>query len=444
MPSGQTTPPPNGTMKARAAPKRQARGSCTHLNVDRIYDPNERCHGCGKFPAIGFLYMCRQQHVHSWDDDDDDPAPKRSCLRVELEGIGLSQSVIGAAERGEYSDRQLEMLKLQKIRVRQCSGNAFEKKQADIAIDSLRARAKSISNTDGACNSFQIRKPVPNSTACGYKTCHNCRPFYKDRVYSSFEAVFAGELPPLTVADANKLPMMDPRYLKNIGLRPNPPSPCDTVSPGMTTQTSDVSIETDPHESGSSVLTLKTTQSDMEELNHMRRPRRRFYNLGRRDSGDIARDIANIGLPWRHGLRQTLQKVFRTTRETSPACSSITLPIPHSGTTRPPTQETGEFDIGSLRRVRRQKERADLRTSAASAHFESGRAERNQGEGGRSTSASDFDSIASDPNVLYEVTEEAIETHTPDVLPSPGPARTSGEAELDDEPFSLDSIMTQV
>lgn len=125
--------------------------------------------------------------------------------------------------------------------------------------------------------------------------------------------------------------------------------------------------------SDSSGVTFKTTQTDVDELCALRRPRRRFYNIGHRSSGEIARDLSKMPpLLTRRGLKTALQGIFNPGRDSSSSGSMITLPVPRTGTVRnsSTTEPVGEFDIGALRRVRRQKERNEIRNGTYVGGFE--------------------------------------------------------------------------
>jgi len=131
--------------------------------MDRIYGREQHCFVCGRAPSVGFLYVCRQ------DDQPSPPAPLPNCLedyksdpeqfvdskselRKELEGIGLSESIILTAERGGYSPAQLAKIKALKLELKQAIEDAV------LAQDANEMHMKLISskgpwNHDGACNS---------------------------------------------------------------------------------------------------------------------------------------------------------------------------------------------------------------------------------------------------------------------------------------------------
>lgn len=191
--------------------------------------------------------------------------------------------------------------------------------------------------------------------------------------------------------------------------------------------------------SDSSELTFKTTQTDFDELRALRRPRRRFYNIGHRSSGEIARDLSRIPpLLSRQGLKTALQSIFHPGRDSSSSGSMITLPVPRTGTVRDSTatRPVGDFDMGALRRVRRQKEKNELRNGTYIGGFEDLSAvapavskqntapspHGSDGEGS-CTSESDlslYSCISEGSEVEVEegvaLTEEAVESHTPDIL----------------------------
>jgi hypothetical protein len=62
---------------------------------------------------------------------------------------------------------------------------------------------------------------------CQFKCCHQCRPTSRDRSYLSLNAVADGELPATAIAGfgfhyRKERPVALVKYVKNLGLRPNP------------------------------------------------------------------------------------------------------------------------------------------------------------------------------------------------------------------------------
>jgi hypothetical protein len=147
-------------LEARTARRERERvrtPNCTHITMERVHYDDDPCPVCGRVPALGFMYECRQ------DDDvefsgsavvDDDAADEstKSDLRRELEDIGLSESVIVTAEQGGYTDQQLEKLKILKEELKQTVADAMQKQQISRAVAKL-AYCNKPSNHDGALNS---------------------------------------------------------------------------------------------------------------------------------------------------------------------------------------------------------------------------------------------------------------------------------------------------
>ena len=198
------------------------------------------------------------------------------------------------------------------------------------------------------------------------------------------------------------------------------------------------------------MLTYKTTQSEIDMLNVTRRHRRRFYGLGRRSSGELGRDLMHqMTVISRQGLREAFKGVFRASkRESSSSGSNITLPMPCTAPARDSCDEPSvrEFDMGALHRVKRQKERYDLRHASENEARTGGCEHNNEGfrehgsnkaTDGESENSSSRISVYSCVSEGTEVeveggvalTEEAVETQTPDII---------------DSSLIRESIMTQV
>jgi hypothetical protein len=147
-------------------PKRVRTPNCTHVEMDRVYGRDKQCLNCGRFPSIGFLYECRQDcEAESLCDllstENEDPIePAKSDLRLQLERAGLSESVILTAEKGHYTEAQLEKLKAQKKDLRQIISDSLQGSQINNAVAKLSAIAKAPSNNDGALNSQLARDMV--------------------------------------------------------------------------------------------------------------------------------------------------------------------------------------------------------------------------------------------------------------------------------------------
>ncbi|KAL1654239.1 hypothetical protein SLS61_003244 [Didymella pomorum] len=363
--------------------------------MDRIYGRDLQCYVCGREPSIGFLYECRQDYsspsLHNLLEDQQEIARPKSPLRSELEEIGLSESVIRTAEHGHYSPMHLETLKAQKQDLKQIIEDTVQGSQINDMVARL-AALSAPSNNDGTMNS---KAKTAVSTSSLWDLMEDTDETHKESPFPTQTTI--------TFADST-----------------NAPHTASTTA------------------SDSSELTFKTTQTDVDELRALRRPRRRFYNIGHRSSGEIARDLSRIPpLLSRQGLKTAMQAIFHPGRDSSSSGSMITLPVPRTGTVRDSsaTRPVGDFDIGALRRVRRQKERNEIRNGtytggyedvgSAAATIKSNTAHSPHSSDGEGSYSSDSDfsvysciSEGSDDEVEGGVafTEEAIDSRTPDIL----------------------------
>ena len=273
---------------------------------------------------------------------------------------------------------------------------------------------------------------------CFFQACHGCRPWLQERSYASIDAAFDDFLPSMTPAEAAWLHVIDARTLRNMTL------PGDH-SHKFTTNAS------------ASVQTVHTFH-DTQVLERNRNPRNRFYMLDNRSSASISRAIKTNTGRW-HALCQTIKGIFKgTARSTStprPGDSFITLPVSRTGTARKLTaKEAGEpvleFDLGILRRVRRQRERwfpaerfetvpRRLFNKGARCSVEEPRAEDTDGTdaaGAHASGTTAGGEVEVDGGVA--LTEEAVATHTPDIL-----LDYSAAADGDVEMMNVDSTIAQ-
>lgn len=151
-------------VKARKTARRYRAPNCTHLDMDRVFGQHQQCDICGRPPSIGFLYECRQdwetQSLHDVlmeDLGDDGEEVVKSSVRLQMEALEFSESIIRAAENGQYTDAQLEKIKAQKTELRQIISDSLQASQINSAAAKLAAMA---SNNDGACDSTLEKEAV--------------------------------------------------------------------------------------------------------------------------------------------------------------------------------------------------------------------------------------------------------------------------------------------
>lgn len=165
--------------QVRAAPKRVHSPSCTHVTMDRVFvGKGAQCFACGHAPSLGFLYECREycspvpHSVLSEPDVIDGGGSQKSSLRRELEEIGMSESVIAAAEGGHYTTQELAQLKCSKSRLNWAVTAAIHRAQ------SANARAH-LTGTGGATNGTAggdvVRTFYPHHGSLGSLTLLSCR-----------------------------------------------------------------------------------------------------------------------------------------------------------------------------------------------------------------------------------------------------------------------------
>jgi hypothetical protein len=151
-------------IKQRARMPRRGRvPNCTHINMDRVYGRDQLCDNCLRTPSMGFLYVCAQDAVPKpsrprnapiGDSDGSvDDATAAATRRDELEQIGVSESIIQTAERGLYTDAQLDLLKHQKLHLKQSIEDVTANRLSLQLLDTLTSRP---SNTDGTIASMPL------------------------------------------------------------------------------------------------------------------------------------------------------------------------------------------------------------------------------------------------------------------------------------------------
>lgn len=429
-------------IKTRTAtmPKRMRTPNCTHVKMDRIYGRDLQCYVCGRSPSIGFLYECRQDcdsgflHDLISREDENRIEPVKSTMRLDLESVGLSESIILTAEGGHYTKAQLDKLRELKLDLRQVILDMDQAYHINDAMTALTAIARSAptklpSNNDGAFSSMPT-KHVQTPLGCTFRACHTCRPYYRDRVFISIQAVLAFNFTPMTRDHSQYLPTKSSQIMQNIGAR--------VQSLPVSLTSTDASHTASTASTDGSDATFKTTQTDIDIVSAQRRPRRRFYRMGRRTSGEIARDLSRLPtFLTASGLKSAVQGIFRPGRESSSSGSNITLPLARTGTVRDlnASQSRREFDLGALRLVRREQEKQELRhgtytggfegVEVAPQHADTAPSFLDAGCGAEESCSSDsnfsvYSSVSQGSEVEVEggvaLTEEAVETHVPDIL----------------------------
>ncbi|KAI7200540.1 hypothetical protein KC316_g2746 [Hortaea werneckii] len=200
-------------------------------------------------------------------------------------------TVITGIRRGDYSFEQVDTLIEQKRHLlatirRTERGSADSTPQmhqrprrnsglADIiaSVGTSAAPTTFTSATNAAPRaSTQIPRRTPTLTRsqeyrqnCNFQVCHACRPFFRDRQYTSFEKVLSGCAPALTEEDIARLPMLNPQIARDLGLR----SPHALPSPMARSGSVDITIQRDWYDdddhSDMTPISVTTSELEMDE-----------------------------------------------------------------------------------------------------------------------------------------------------------------------------------
>ncbi|KAI9718354.1 MAG: hypothetical protein M1812_004075 [Candelaria pacifica] len=245
MSSGSSTPPP-ARLLAMSAARRSA--VCTHTTMTRIYG-TYKCNMCNQSPNIGWVYVCTQDNCNrlpSLDGTSDGIDALSGHLdNVTITGVqnldnttGLSSWVARDIEQGLYTSEQIEILKAQKLKVKEVitlhesSLNSKDRPvepqvtmtpvPTDSAAQTESPSINSTSTTDQQAKTWSSTRSsfIP---PCTYKTCHRCRPTYRERCYDNLAAVAAGEVRQYSEWHLSYRPTSDMNVVKKLGLRKQRP-----------------------------------------------------------------------------------------------------------------------------------------------------------------------------------------------------------------------------
>lgn len=327
------------------------------------------------------------------------------------ESIGMSRSVVKQMRDGEYSYDQIEKLLQQRRHVldvirqseytpSQSSLPPSPRKGQFAPIGKPEQPAEHVIASAGMTNAPPVQPVAGNSlpmspagtptntpsisttttpirkslsgAPCDFQVCHSCRPFFSDRLYSSVDAVYNNEIPPVSADDEPKLRVLDVNVVNNLGLRPTPPRPHLITSP----KTDDYDSISYPHqgdgyedESPGCTPTDTSYSGDSHWLSHcdpdsLPCPGRGFCPVWSEDAGcayDNGFDDGKRGMNHyasfiyefhdpetrRKGVGHAYHRAFASSTPvgSSSAGSSVSLPTPKAEPITPPTPEDASFGI---------------------------------------------------------------------------------------------------
>lgn len=276
--SEQNPEPKNGTSSSCQSQSRRAplsRPTCTHVTMSKLYAVGIQCSVCGREPSTGFVYSCEQDstipRMLSVLKNRKRLLKGKKRTSAELDRLGFNPSIIFAAGRGHYTHAQLDRLKDQKRHVKSVITKTFERHNSDKAnksappspqvlqeklealhFDERQKEAAVLQN--GSMNAptpersgkrkdcepedrrqgFEKPRdglPIRISTStrksispCEFKCCHACRPAFRDRSFISFEDALNDTYPVQEAWEPNTMPVIDAHVLRTIGLRSGSPA----------------------------------------------------------------------------------------------------------------------------------------------------------------------------------------------------------------------------
>ncbi|KAI9837338.1 MAG: hypothetical protein M1819_000412 [Sarea resinae] len=214
-----------------------------------------KCSVCHRYPDTGWVYSCTQDQevIHGEANNQhlingkllNDPdgilstfkSKTNATERVELEELGLSGWIIKDIEKGLYSSQQVETMKAQKARVRDCIRAFGVRPPSPESNENTPQYNDAIHSTTLPSIDGSITRPPLNRRresarladfhpsearllpVCRWRCCFTCRPTSRERAFFSFEEVLDGTVEP--APDNNifdRLPVHDFRLLRTIGL----------------------------------------------------------------------------------------------------------------------------------------------------------------------------------------------------------------------------------
>ncbi|KAK5117772.1 hypothetical protein LTR85_008747 [Meristemomyces frigidus] len=451
-----------------AAPRRP---QCTHMNMNRLYG-HHMCYLCGRAPTVGWLYSCEQDREHeqtAYASEDSFPVVPndsnyfdvQACL---AESLGMSSSIIQGIRKRDYSFEQVDKLIEQKKHLlatirRSESGSADSTPQlrhnlsrpsrfSENVIASVGATAgppvlpaaatttSANTSTDSVDNTPLKRGSKGRKQTCNFQVCHACRPFFQDRLYTSFEKVLSGRMPAITEEEITRLPMLDAAVVRTLGLSKEHPSMSPTGhsqdSMDIVSQQKDDCEEDDTSDWTPTSGTISESDSDrLEFADPYPCPGAGICPLASRFSGcaydgdfDDGLRALNLGFGPEpdlsrttpenstNRLRRVRGRLSDTPGGTSSSASSISLPTPTAPPLTPLTPSNVSFDELLGIRLGKNGKAASMLEVLPSEKRRGGRF--GLGIRGKDSNSSFGSEVEVEGGVA--LTEEAVETGTPDIL----------------------------
>lgn len=433
--------------------------------MDRIFGPYS-CDFCHRPSPLGWLYKCSQDSIDKYEHQlalmktvktvAENPIERRphlvndnlDVLKDDLLALGFSRSIITQVDAGVYTIDQIEKLMAQ----RQHLCEVIENTSPTPPI----TPAKQTSIREPLSLPFPPKneQKLPwTYKPCMAKFCQRCRPYMMDRCWTSFDAVFANEIRPLTITDTNILPIKSPSIARTLGDAGNtfidPDSPESEISrffasgPSQEiTPTSAATSDSFPYSECSSSEDDSGNEEWEDEFDSA--------HCTNEDGNTLIYSLSRhaISTP-DHFLQRTIRRVSGSIADSSPRStssgSSVSLPTPTTARTSPTQPNFIDEEGQEMSKIDKLDEspnsaRSSTRSSVADEHeFNLAQCFRESdkdatpahtrprlsnfgmvsvSEMSRSSSMDSLGYLGCEMEVDGGValTEEAIRTHTPDLV----------------------------
>lgn len=229
----------SGFQHVQAAPHASIQlPTCTHTTMTRQFDTqkDQTCDICHRKPFLGWLYVCTEDHGGFLPGDDDRSSSSGGYQPGDsgpTDRSSLSPWITKAIERGHYSEKEIELLKLQKAGV--CDAVAATRNPTPA---STLSRLSDFSDLHGADDEVWTETvedihatngdpdvednntdlaALPNPP-CRLKCCHSCRPASRERSWASLNEICSeASVQPPPAWDAMNRRVSDVNIVRKLG-----------------------------------------------------------------------------------------------------------------------------------------------------------------------------------------------------------------------------------
>ncbi|KAK6441700.1 hypothetical protein LTR95_002062 [Oleoguttula sp. CCFEE 5521] len=443
-------PPPTGQRHRIPATPQQTRrvGQCTHITMIRQHGTSA-CNMCGRRPSVGWLYACRQdwmlahQSISSHDLELPQPPIESDDLDHLTEiaiAVGMSHSVVAQMRSKSYTVSEakkiiadkvhmLNVIKAEECTTAQHSPSGSPSSKTGDASSSIIA---SLGTTVSPSTSVEaVSAATSTTTACNYMVCHTCRPFLHDRVPVTIAAILNGTEPAISSTEMQYLRMVEPAVVSKLGTRPAPVRRLRQFGLGLTStdinsqQEDGADENSTPSDWTSSEISSGVYEDDDNEefvdVDPFPCPGPGFCPMasyadgcaydGDFDDGQRAINHAIVTGDTTAGAENITLPIVRATvyAAASSTGSSVSLPTPTTMPLTPVTPSDESFEVVLNDRINGKPVKVGKAATIC------GRLD--SGAGGNMSSRSSSSSLGSEVPVADGValTEEAVETHIPDI-----------------------------